>query len=1673
MIEESESDGEDGDVCPICLNKFRLQDIGTPESCDHSFCLECIQEWAKNVNTCPVDRQVFHLILARHVGEEIIFKQIPVENRSQAEEEQEEDDPTYCEVCGQADREDRLLLCDGCDMGYHCECLDPPLAQVPVDEWFCPDCQQARDQANLLMPRQLRRQIARTRVSERVRRIIADIRIERAQRQERVAAAMDAQDEGEGDNEPGPSTSSSTTRAAAPRRRKTTRKRTTRKKTRRKTTRKRKTTKKKTAGSKTGTKRKRKTTRKGKGRKKRKVKKTTRRSSATGSSPAAVRTARIPPVTSVKGRIADKLGLSRPPAGRSIPLQKTSSGASRVEPGGAGRFSDFKMSSFSILGRKDELYCFAEHEGEERQPVNRPAIPAKALLSRSALSSHKPLSFAPTKRKIVVPQPPVAQSSSSATTSSPSAAPAASASCFDLLGSIMQNQDLLAKGSKHVIIKRDGSLHAAGSKSSSQSNSSPSSSAQSSGVEARSDSSLQVKQSPIKKSSSASEVTAKSDKTISWEIRDKKRTARVKSSTSSKSVETEASFSKSADSDEELATMAMGGTEGMMDTSGDEMVEEKRGGASRGASETMAEGFLDSLVSSSAQRTSDDGCDLSETGPSSSAVFCDDGSADRLGGQNLSSVPDGDSEERHGARNTQNEQVDDFSEEPSTSQGLSNSGPSSSALSSGPSSSAQSLAPSLSALDAMSSVEGHGRVSRMKRNLDYLVSSKGNLAGFESGEDEETGSIDTGEVGFRYEREEGEASDSGEEGEVRSVGEAVEEEGDGGDQEEGEIVDDEEEWAPPAGGCAEEEEEGGGGGLDVNAIHIEEMERGTFRKRSESQGEVQLGGGGGDAGEMGKTQEDKFDKDSPVVKEEEGAVTDEEERDGRVNGSMMGSLVTHNFDEKKEKTLKKEEEEEAKRKVEEEERNRQEAEEDKSKKKISILDFLGPAGPKFGVEGEGSTSVVSRGGGRGRGRGFHYGGRGGRGGRGTTGFGGEEYFENGREEEGGGRFYRGRGRGRWYPGSSEQGFRFGSGRKRKGYDGEEEEEEDGGSEFFGRRDGRWQKDDEWSGEPSWQHGEKHSRKYRKFQPNGEKRRRRSDSQDSRPVSQRSGSYDSSSSRPRRRDSEKDERRRGNRGKRRRSRSRSRSEERKRGRRYEGDRHQSREEKRRRRGKWSRTRRDREEEEDSSSSSGEEGSGNGNVSSGMSGDEGAEERERMEEVSTNGYAYNRDHDLPASSTSAADNLEKVNERQPWPGHPPPIQGAPAEIHAHHPSVHIHGGRQQPPAPFTQHPDGPPPPPPLHTYQGHVQPPPRPPHGQAYPSAPLPTQPLQHHLPPHPTARPPAHPGAISYPQSSYPPPHYSGPPHPHNPATAPGSRPMTRPHSYPYPGYPTYPPAPRPMNPMHNATLPPPVPPPGHPTTHPTSTPHNAGFPPHYGHTPPSQPPTASTTAAHPHMSQHPPYYPGPPSGHYPPPAPATTRHPMYPTAPAVGSTYPSHPPTSQHQPPPQQPPAPAAHPGYPRYPQPVTGVEKVEPGVTLKQEVGGGGKLEPGTAGKVESHPALRHEAGKTRLKSPKQEKVSRRASYRISPPPAIRGVATSDRLASNILHDEVKKGFKQLVEDAVRSALKAAWSNKKISKEEYKDIFKRSVEKVTASKETVVHQEKIRSLVDAYVMKARKARRS
>ncbi|KAG0485230.1 hypothetical protein HPP92_009028 [Vanilla planifolia] len=45
-----------------------------------------------------------------------------------------------CQQCRSGELEDKIILCDRCDMGYHLYCLRPIVVRVPKGPWYCPSC---------------------------------------------------------------------------------------------------------------------------------------------------------------------------------------------------------------------------------------------------------------------------------------------------------------------------------------------------------------------------------------------------------------------------------------------------------------------------------------------------------------------------------------------------------------------------------------------------------------------------------------------------------------------------------------------------------------------------------------------------------------------------------------------------------------------------------------------------------------------------------------------------------------------------------------------------------------------------------------------------------------------------------------------------------------------------------------------------------------------------------------------------------------------------------------------------------------------------------------------------------------------------------------------------------------------------------------------------------------------------------------------------------------------------------------------------------------------------------------------------------------------------------------------------------------------------------------------
>ncbi|KAF9146698.1 hypothetical protein BGX30_010760 [Mortierella sp. GBA39] len=47
-----------------------------------------------------------------------------------------------CQKCESTDNENKMMMCENCDKGWHCYCLDPPLDTVPTGAFYCDGCKE-------------------------------------------------------------------------------------------------------------------------------------------------------------------------------------------------------------------------------------------------------------------------------------------------------------------------------------------------------------------------------------------------------------------------------------------------------------------------------------------------------------------------------------------------------------------------------------------------------------------------------------------------------------------------------------------------------------------------------------------------------------------------------------------------------------------------------------------------------------------------------------------------------------------------------------------------------------------------------------------------------------------------------------------------------------------------------------------------------------------------------------------------------------------------------------------------------------------------------------------------------------------------------------------------------------------------------------------------------------------------------------------------------------------------------------------------------------------------------------------------------------------------------------------------------------------------------------------
>ena len=115
------------------------------------FCFECILAWSKVETRCPLCKSRFRWIEREEVcialaRDDASAREKPIYCKENNQNERNDDDEhvftdadaIFCVICDRGDDERNLLLCDGCDEGYHCNCVG--LTRVPRGRWHCPEC---------------------------------------------------------------------------------------------------------------------------------------------------------------------------------------------------------------------------------------------------------------------------------------------------------------------------------------------------------------------------------------------------------------------------------------------------------------------------------------------------------------------------------------------------------------------------------------------------------------------------------------------------------------------------------------------------------------------------------------------------------------------------------------------------------------------------------------------------------------------------------------------------------------------------------------------------------------------------------------------------------------------------------------------------------------------------------------------------------------------------------------------------------------------------------------------------------------------------------------------------------------------------------------------------------------------------------------------------------------------------------------------------------------------------------------------------------------------------------------------------------------------------------------------------------------------------------------------
>ncbi|KAI9731258.1 MAG: hypothetical protein M1818_007883 [Claussenomyces sp. TS43310] len=150
IYSENRQDGDDAAAMvetPESGHMDNDQPVAIIRTCGHILHDECLSAWTQKANSCPICRQAFYLVdVYDMIGGNLISTRTVEDKKQVAEfdpsawidDQVEEYDAQPCPICGSAENEETLLLCDACDAPYHTHCVG--LDHIPHDDWYCMEC---------------------------------------------------------------------------------------------------------------------------------------------------------------------------------------------------------------------------------------------------------------------------------------------------------------------------------------------------------------------------------------------------------------------------------------------------------------------------------------------------------------------------------------------------------------------------------------------------------------------------------------------------------------------------------------------------------------------------------------------------------------------------------------------------------------------------------------------------------------------------------------------------------------------------------------------------------------------------------------------------------------------------------------------------------------------------------------------------------------------------------------------------------------------------------------------------------------------------------------------------------------------------------------------------------------------------------------------------------------------------------------------------------------------------------------------------------------------------------------------------------------------------------------------------------------------------------------------